>query len=692
MRILAVVSFSILAFQSYTQTTGYDEAISHFKERKYEEAQKLFETAIEKCSPKDTLLLIRLKLELSKTLLHDRKSEESFNILKETKILTSQLKNDSLTKKVNFSLATLHAFKSNYDTAEVLIKEVLALDILNGKDSSDVFTLLARYKTEKLELDSSLYFIKKSIKIDLKRQDSSSLPYNYLDLSTLYNSMHMEDSSVFYALKGKDYLRHKVDDYKIPGFCEKISNCFIQTKNFKKAEEYARKGLEAAKEQSLKISEERLEIILGDIYRLSSRYVLALKSYAAADSMNQLSRKPERTYKINFGIVKCNLALENKLDESRLNNLADYAQTTKSERERINCELVLISARLKDYSRKESLSKLEFLGNSDGVKNNLKYKREFLRVKYLVEKHHGLLSSALETNEELKLLDVSIRNEEILEITHDLEAKYKKVEQDKEIAFLDSENEIKSELLQSKNKALWTTRIGLGLISILSFLLFGLYRKVNEQKKLISKSLDEKDTLLKEIHHRVKNNLQVVSSLLRLQSNSTTDASTIQALNEGQARVRTMSLIHQNLYSKDNLSGINMKGYLEELSANLLQTYTTNQEVKLTTDIEDLKLDVDTVVPLGLIINELITNSLKYAFKENMKGEIVIILKKISDRLHLLVKDNGVGIKDTSLLNSGGSFGFGLINAFCSKLDADISIGAENGTEVEMVIRNFSVI
>ncbi len=234
---------------------------------------------------------------------------------------------------------------------------------------------------------------------------------------------------------------------------------------------------------------------------------------------------------------------------------------------------------------------------------------------------------------------------------------------------------------QQKKLTNWTL-IGLLSMIFLSFILFRSYKIIKAQKETISISLSEKDTLLKEIHHRVKNNLQVISSLLNLQTKSTDDEIAKSALKEGQSRVHSMSLIHQNLYKKDNLIGIEMNDYLKSLCRNLFDTYNINSDrILLILEIDDLNLDVDTVVPLGLIINELITNSLKYAFPDEHSGEISISLKKDSGMLILKVRDTGIGLNPMEV-KAGNSFGYSLINAFVKKLKAEMSLISENGTTV----------
>lgn len=214
--------------------------------------------------------------------------------------------------------------------------------------------------------------------------------------------------------------------------------------------------------------------------------------------------------------------------------------------------------------------------------------------------------------------------------------------------------------------------------------------EIENQNKIISAALDEKEILLKEIHHRVKNNLQIVSSLLGIQSRSIIDNKAKEAINEGRTRVHSMSLIHQDLYRKDNLTGVEMQNYLPKLASNLFDTYNIQGDhINLILDIDDIKLDVDTVIPIGLIVNELITNTLKYAFPGNRKGNLNISLTEINDTLLLIVVDDGIGLKQIQRETQEKSFGHSLIRAFKTKLDADIDISSLEGTSVSISIKKY---
>ncbi len=265
----------------------------------------------------------------------------------------------------------------------------------------------------------------------------------------------------------------------------------------------------------------------------------------------------------------------------------------------------------------------------------------------------------------------------------EVNTKYETERKENEIALLNKENDIKALQLSSRKKQLWG--LGAALI-IFGFLLYRLYGLNGKLKK----ALDEKNILLQEIHHRVKNNLQVISSLLGLQSRYVKDEGVLDAIKSGRGRVQSMSLLHQNLYREENLKGVKMRDYFTNLTQNLFDTYNIEEEnITFSTDIDDLELDIDTVVPLGLIANELITNSLKHAFEDNRKGNIQVSLKEEENRLKLMVSDDGKGLPGGVLPMTGGSLGSKLINSFAEKLDADVVVDNEGGTSITIEAKTY---
>lgn len=189
--------------------------------------------------------------------------------------------------------------------------------------------------------------------------------------------------------------------------------------------------------------------------------------------------------------------------------------------------------------------------------------------------------------------------------------------------------------------------------------------------------------MLREIHHRIKNNLQVISGLFDKQSRQTWDETTRKLMKEGQDRVFSIALVHENLYQSDNLTTIQIKSYLETLTKNIEKSQKSEfQDIVLNLDVDDSVLDIDTAIPLGLILNELITNCYKYAFNGRTKGEIQIRFHQMANEMVLDVQDNGVGLPQNFDIDKTKSLGINLVRGLVRQLDGklDFTSSAEGTT------------
>jgi two-component sensor histidine kinase/Flp pilus assembly protein TadD len=233
----------------------------------------------------------------------------------------------------------------------------------------------------------------------------------------------------------------------------------------------------------------------------------------------------------------------------------------------------------------------------------------------------------------------------------------------------------------SQQKEIQWLGIGIGLL-LIGFIIFGYisYRIRVKRNILLAHKNAENELLLKEIHHRVKNNLEVVSSLLALQSAQINDPDTKNAMQESQNRVQSIGIVHQKLYQGKNLGAIEMKDYFLNLSENILDSFGAEERVKIELAMEKLNVDIDTAVPLGLIVNELLTNTLKYAFPNGSDGKVSIKLEKRKDNiLHLEVSDNGIG---KSGIIYGTGFGSQLVALLTAQLGGKMREEIQNGTRV----------
>jgi len=202
-------------------------------------------------------------------------------------------------------------------------------------------------------------------------------------------------------------------------------------------------------------------------------------------------------------------------------------------------------------------------------------------------------------------------------------------------------------------------------------------RRIAEER--IRASLKEKEVLLKEVHHRVKNNLQIISSLLNLQSKYIKDDQALEMFKESRNRIRSMTLIHEKLYRSKDLANIDVAEYIQNLSSNLFRSYSAGR-ISLRTQVDDILLGVDTAIPCGLIINELVSNSLKHAFPDK-QGEILVDLHRDNGKFTLRVRDNGVGFPEHVDFRNTDSLGLQLVCTLTDQLDGEIELDRAGGTE-----------
>jgi len=204
----------------------------------------------------------------------------------------------------------------------------------------------------------------------------------------------------------------------------------------------------------------------------------------------------------------------------------------------------------------------------------------------------------------------------------------------------------------------------------------------HEAEAQIEASLREKEALLQEVHHRVKNNLQIISSLLHLQSSRIDDSKITAVFQDSQNRIRSMSLIHEKLYRSQDFTRIDLGEYVQMLTAYLVRSYQINVGlIALEVETDEVYLSIDTAVPCGLLLNELISNALKHAFPSGRQGKIFILLHAEDRKVTLIVGDNGVGIPDIQMVDNEDTLGFQLIETLAQQIGANIQMEVDHGTK-----------
>ncbi|MBX6379065.1 MAG: hypothetical protein IRZ01_00085 [Thermoflavifilum aggregans] len=272
--------------------------------------------------------------------------------------------------------------------------------------------------------------------------------------------------------------------------------------------------------------------------------------------------------------------------------------------------------------------------------------------------------SALYYYELYNVINDSMANVEKTRQIADMQTKYETLQKESTIKQLDLQN-------QSKSRQIGLLTTSLILMGLLLGTVIWQYVKADKQKKLIAQQSEQLKTLMKELHHRVKNNLQIVSSLLSLQGYKTSDESTRQAFRESQQRVWAMSLIHQRLYQTDQLTTIHIREYLTELAESLITAFGYDtHEVDLQVNSNCEWLDVEKALPLGLMANEILTNACKYAFSEITYPSLHIHFHEANDQMHLTISYSGKKWDKQLWLQNNHSFGHQLVATLCKQLRA----------------------
>lgn len=319
---------------------------------------------------------------------------------------------------------------------------------------------------------------------------------------------------------------------------------------------------------------------------------------------------------------------------------------------------------------------------------------QLYRLWYNVDSAQNRPWAAIAHYKNFKRLSDSISNNEKTKQMAGLEIEYQTEKKDKDIALLNQKNQLQSIRIDNDVKVRYLFMASLLAAILVVGLIYNRYRlkkksnlvleqkqkEINQQNELLRKVLDEKEWLLREIHHRVKNNLQIVISLLNTQSAYLDNDDALLAIRNSQNRMHAMSLIHQKLYQSDNLAQIDMDWYIKELVDYMQECFGTDRKIQFELENEPIKLDVAQAVPLGLILNEAISNTIKYAFPEGRKGKVFISFQ-ITDgeNCELRIADNGVGLPDGFDADSSDSLGMSLMTGLTVQLNGELDMWNDNG-------------
>ena len=508
------------------------------------------------------------------------------------------------------------------------------------------------------DIQKALEYNIKSLKIREELDDKNGITASLNNIGVIYLDQGNSNKALEYSFRSLKLNEAIGDKKKIVIILNNIGLIYREQGVFNKVLEYYNKALKISKENSDKQGVAFSSNNIGVIYMTQGEYAKALEYF---HNSLKLSKEVGSEREISTSLYHIG---EVYLRQGKVSEADVYAKKSMNIAKKLGYPL-----RIRDAAE---------------LLNEIYQKQDKWKI-------------AHQTQELFFTMRDSIRNKETekdaikQQAKYDLEKKEQELEKsEQEVELLSSQNEIQ-ELKLNRNRILIALfSIGFGLVSILVLLVFRgnkkkkvIFKLLKKQKEDITKQNEEKKVMLKEIHHRVKNNLQVVNSLLKFQSREIEDEKIIGMFNKAQKRVLSMAMLHEKLYRSDDLKNINIRDHFTVLAEDLIKNYAVGKKITLEVDIDDVDdISIETLTSLGLIISELITNSLKHAFKNTNEGIIIVSFKQVDNVYELIIGDDGVGFVPE---NKSAGLGTKLTQIFTKQLGGIIEIMNKPGTIYRLV-------
>ena len=569
------------------------------------------------------------------------------------------------------------AFESNLQQALVYSKQGVALaDKVKDKNWQPKFyEMQGRMHANLLQLDSASIFFSKAEKGYLAVNNKEGLAKTYFKMAWVSRKKGNLDAALQKDLEGLKMME-SIDNKA--GICDaltRVSDDLTQQNRLDEALEYAEKSIKIADEYYLTNEKFYVNFNAANVAMASRKF---LQSFTYYDKALSIAKSQNLGLPSQADVTNGRANAYKRLGKNK-EALADYQKAMEyAKAANYQNAINTVTANLGEINL--------ILGN---YKEALKYQLETVKLQEgsnekanLVENYHHVSTIYSKLGDYKSALIYKQKAYDLRDNIASVESDAKMTEMLTKYETKKKEETISTQKTTiSQQKLIKSLFIGLAIL-LLGLLIIGYISYLSRVKKnkLLAIKNAENELLLKEIHHRVKNNLEIVSSLLALQSSQIDDQSTIDAMQESQNRVNSIGIVHQKLYQGTNLGAIEMKDYLLNLSESILDSFGAEEKVELELAMETLDLDIDTAVPLGLIINELITNTVKYAFPNGKNGKLTIKLeRKANSILQLIVADNGIG---KSGVIQGTGFGGQLISLLTNQLNGTMHEQNDNGTIV----------
>jgi two-component system, sensor histidine kinase PdtaS len=528
--------------------------------------------------------------------------------------------------------------------------------------------------------DSSLNNYAKALQLFILLKDTVRAIDVEANIAIVYKDIGLYEKALEAAFSLLAKLITRPPDRALASCYNTIALVYELTGDFHYALDYHRKALFVRKGLHYKKGEGQSYHNIGEVYRSLNKYDSALSNLSRAlEIKTELDDENGSSSTFNsIGRVYLDLNKPVAAEQYLIRSLAIARKSNDKRGQAITLkDLGRLKLMLRQYSEAAPLlSESERLSREAKLIDNL---HENLELKITLLKGQGDYSKAVSVYQELLVIRDSLLNTEKAKSMKSLEIRYETEQKEQQITLLEQRDKTNLAELQTKQIQIRSLSAGIFLLFVIVALI--LYSASNTRKNKL-----RIETLHKELHHRVKNNLQILSSILSLQAEQLTDADAINAARSTESRINAMALIHRKLYNVDNNRSIDIRGYVQELMQYLMHAYGFDEsKIKLNVEIPQLHVDVDRIIPLGLILNELISNAFKYAFIDHADPRLNLSIHQYQNRLLIIVGDNGLGFDNTAS-GTNASFGIKMVGMLIKELRGNFSVQTQNGTRYNINI------
>lgn len=582
-------------------------------------------------------------------------------------------------------------------------------------------SLLSTHYLDNNQPDSAKLYFRRAIAFNSETENFERLAENYNNLGVLHHQQGSWDSSVYYYTEAYGVYRSMRDTTKMAVLEINLGGLYRQKGLYEKSLEYllqASRQLEkTAATSNLATCYSMIASLYTDIGELSSsldfhykaltvRQKLGLKA-GMSSSYNNIGNVYMVLNQLDSALANFNKSLRLKRELKDvigqaicLNNIGELMLRNGDlkESERLLKESLAMRIAVKHYPGELStrinlanlyLTKHDFFEAEEELQTAEKMAlslelldelREVYMLQVRLHQQRGNVDKALDYSQRLIVVKDSLLNRDKAKAMAEMQARYESLKKEDRIKLLEKEGLLQA--VELERRQLWIQMMAVGMVLILIIVALGYYnfRTVRKNKRHI-------ELLLRELHHRVKNNLQILSSLLSLQSQQLTDDTAIRAVKSSESRINAMALIHRKLYTVDQNRTVDIKEYITELIQYLVYSYGYHEKnFKLDLEIEEISIDVDKAIPLGLILNELISNAFKHAYENQPNPRLVINLEHPDAReLNISIQDNGAGMPSVDE-KERKTFGMKIVWTLIRELKGNLNVKTDNGTTYHLNI------